>query len=211
MATFYPILSKVLDVEGGYQAMPEDRGNYNSLRQLVGTNHGINAQVYENWIGRPPSVDDMRAMPQSTAIQIYRRRYWEPIQGDAIHDQHVAEIIFDGRVNHGSWGVKMLQRVLRIEDDGIVGPQTLAAIKRADPGQLYYRYKEARIDFYHWLAENREGQSRFLRGWLNRMATFTATFHRSPAGVPITPVVATAATWLPITLITVLGIIFLRP
>ena len=182
MANFKLALSKVLDVEGGYQAIPEDRGNYNSFNQLVGTNRGINAQVYEDWIGRPPSIDDMKAISAVIATAIYKARYWDRMKGDLIQNHDVAEIIFDGHVNHGSWGIKMLQEVLNVKKDSIVGPKTLAAINAADPAWLYNTYKERRERFYVWFASNVAGQHVFLNGWLNRLKTFSAFGQSTLAG-----------------------------
>lgn len=174
MASFDLAYKKVLDAEGGYQKHPNDRGNYNSLGALVGTNWGISAPVYETWIHRPPTETDMRNMPLSTAKNIYRVRFWDRIQGNQIRNQNLADFIFDGAVNHGvSTGVRLLQKALRIREDGVLGNQTLFAINAANPAALYNRYKEERIRFYHKIAE-RPGQSVFLTGWLNRMKKFDA-------------------------------------
>ena len=197
MAAFYPILERVLDVEGGYQKMPEDSGNYNSLDQLVGTNHGISAIAFESYYGYPPSEADMRALTQSQAITIYRRKYWDTIAGDEIHNQDLAHILFDGRVNHGRTGLKLMQRVLGVPQDGRMGPITLGALNSQDPGTIYYAYKQERANLYYWLVDEYPRNARFLNGWLNRLNEFTAAFHTTANGEPIDPTVAAAATWLP--------------
>lgn len=172
MANFYTAYQKVAAAEGGYQAHPNDTGNYNSRNELVGTNWGISAPVYENWIGRPPTTAEMRDMSAGTAQQIYKARFWDDIRGDEIRSQAVADIFFDGRVNHGRTGTKIMQRVLKVTADGVVGPQTLQAINQANPEQLYIAYREARRAFYYELAESRPSLSVFLQGWLNRLAEF---------------------------------------
>lgn len=172
MANFYIAYKKVAQAEGGYQKHPSDSGNYNSRNELVGTNWGISAPVYENYIGRPPSETDMRQMSAATARDIYRKSFWDDIRGDEIINQSVADIFFDGRVNHGRTGTKLMQRVLGVADDGRVGPQTLRAINQSDPRQLYIAYREARREFYYYLTEKRPSQLDFLDGWLNRLATF---------------------------------------
>ncbi|MEL6357990.1 MAG: glycosyl hydrolase 108 family protein, partial [Bacteroidota bacterium] len=114
MASFDTAYTLVAQAEGGYQKFSDDPGNYNSLGQLVGTNWGISAPVYENFIGRPPSEEDMRRMTRGQAKALYRALFWNDIQGDEIVDQQVANIFFDGRVNHGRFGTKLMQRVLRV-------------------------------------------------------------------------------------------------
>ena len=114
MAVFQIAYNIVAAHEGGFQIHPNDTGNYNSLSQLVGTNWGISAGVYEDWIGYPPTKTDMQQMTKSEAGQIYKVQYWDTIKGDQILNQALANIIFDGRVNHGYTGVKLLQEVLNI-------------------------------------------------------------------------------------------------
>src|SRR5690606_6583861 len=119
MASFsvaYPVVARA---EGGYQNHPNDSGNYNSLGQLVGTNWGISAPVYESWIGHPPSSADMKAITKETAMSILKAKFWNTIKGDQIVDQDVATIFLDGHVNHGRTGIKLMQQVLGITADGI--------------------------------------------------------------------------------------------
>jgi len=174
MANFNQAYTRVLAAEGGYQADPRDSGNYNSRGENVGTNLGISAPVYESWIGRVPTVADMRAITTQIARDIYKARFWDRIKGDRITDQAVAEILFDGVVNHGvSRGTKMAQKVLRLTQDGVFGDATLAAVNRANPAQFYTAYREERIRFYHQLAAGSADKASFLQGWLNRMAKFS--------------------------------------
>uniref|UniRef100_UPI001F2088F0 glycosyl hydrolase 108 family protein n=1 Tax=Tenacibaculum piscium TaxID=1458515 RepID=UPI001F2088F0 len=60
MANYQTFQKKIQRAEGGYQILKTDSGNYNSLKQLVGTNFGVSAKVYERNIGRPPSIADMK-------------------------------------------------------------------------------------------------------------------------------------------------------
>lgn len=172
MASFNIAYQLVSKAEGGYQKHPNDRGNYNSLKQLVGTNWGIAAFVYEDWIGRPPTESDMRNMSAATARNIYKTKFWDDILGDQIQDQAVANIFFDGRVNHGRTGTTIMQRVLGVSVDGRVGPQTLQAINQANPAQVYTAYREARKRFYHELVVKRPSDSVFLDGWIKRIESF---------------------------------------
>lgn len=168
--TFLPLLERA---EGGYQKLSNDTGNYNSLGQLVGTNYGISAPVYEAWIGRVPTETDMRNMSKSVALQIYKAWYWDKMKGDQIYSQSVANILVDHSVNAGTGGAsKLVQRVLnehfgyRLTVDGAVGNQTLNAINKTVPQPLFDRIKEARKDFYESIG------GAFLSVWLNRLNLF---------------------------------------
>ncbi|MEM6378816.1 MAG: glycosyl hydrolase 108 family protein, partial [Bacteroidota bacterium] len=129
MADFQKAFNIVIGHEGGYQRHPSDTGNYNSIGQLVGTNYGISAKVYESWINRPPSQSDMENLPLQDAIQIYFSLFWSRMQGNSIHNQPIANILFDGVVNHGnSKGIQLMQEVLNVTVDGRMGPVTMGAI-----------------------------------------------------------------------------------
>ncbi len=188
MAKFDPAYSIVLRLEGGYQNNPADKGNYNSLGDLVGTKYGISAPVLEQWIGRPPTKMDMANLNTHTAKAIYYNLYWKNIQGDFIRSQDLANIFFDGHVNHGRTGIRLMQRVLGVSDDGIVGPITLNALNSSDTGKTYVAYRRTREAFYRQLATG--SQAQFLNGWLRRLQAFTAY-----GGLPVASAPAGNATW----------------
>jgi lysozyme family protein len=157
--------------EAGYQKLPQDKGNRNSLGQLVGTNWGINAQVYETYLGRPPSENDMRSMPRTTAEKIFKRLYWDRIYGDTIPDQQLANIFLDGIVNHGQ-GVRLMQEVLGVFRDNRYGPLTHAALLAGNPRTIFNAYKSRRRKYYHQLVAADLTQRVFLNGWINRIESF---------------------------------------
>jgi lysozyme family protein len=167
---FIPLLQKV---EGGYQNLAADTGNYNSLGQRVGTNFGISARFYEDIIGRPPTVADMKAITKSQATAIYKKYFWDDVQGDLLIDQSVANIIADGAVNKGESPIgRVVQTILnrdfgkKLVVDGDIGRVTAAAINSVDQKQLFEKIKNARITYYIALG------GVFLDGWLKRLETF---------------------------------------
>lgn len=172
-ASFYTYLPLLEAAEGGYQKLVNDSGNYNSLGQLVGTNYGISAPVYENWIGRPPSEQDMRSITKSMANEIYKAWYWDRIGASLIDNQSIANVIVDHAVNAGVGAAgKLVQRVLNnhfgfnLVVDGVIGPQTRSAINRVDPAILHTKIIEAREQFYRDLG------GPWLNVWLNRLKLF---------------------------------------
>lgn len=167
---FIPILQKV---EGGYQNLSNDSGNYNSLGQRVGTNYGISAKFYEDIIKRPPTVADMKAITKDYAKQLYKKYFWDDVQGDYLINQSVANIIADGAVNGGEEPIgKIVQRILNntfnknLLVDGDIGPVTAKAINSVDQKVLFDKIKQGRIDYYNAIGGS------FLNSWLTRLKSF---------------------------------------
>ena len=167
---FIPLLQKV---EGGYQNMVNDSGNYNSLGQRVGTNFGISAKFYEGIIKRPPTVADMKAITKDYAKQLYKKYFWDLAMGDMIANQSVANIIVDHSVNAGEDSIgEIVQRIL-VNDfgknliiDGDIGVKTAMAINSVNQQLLFDKIKKAREEFYKKLGGSN------LSGWLARLKNF---------------------------------------
>ncbi len=177
---FIPILSKI---EGGYQNLAKDDGNKNSLGQLVGTNYGISARFYEGIIGRPPTVADMKAITKDKAKALYKKYFWDDIQGGSLINQSVANLICDHAVNAGESPIgTIVQRILvndfgkKITIDGDIGPQTAKAINSVNQQSLFDKIKAARESYYYSLGGS------FLNSWLNRLKEFSFSKNGLPSG-----------------------------
>ncbi len=202
MAIFSNFLPKLLVAEGGYQKMSADNGNYNSLGQLVGTNRGISAPVYEFWIGRPPTIADMQTLTLYTAQAIYKKLYWDKIKADQIKTQEVANIIADHGVNAGTGSAgKIVQRALNqyfnknLMVDGAIGNLTVSAINSVNQSKLFDAILQKREQFY-----KRLNQPQFLQGWLNRLRPFyedgiyLATKYGKKTGIRFLTILGVSAT-----------------
>lgn len=170
MAKFDLFLPKLLEFEGGYVHDPDDPGGE--------TNKGITMAVFRECshelLGIEPTSENLKALTDSQAGTIYKTRYWDSIQGDAINHQDLANIICDFYVNAGTHATVLLQRILNtmggnLVIDGRIGPASIEFLKRLDPSVVYKQYKQARIDYYKRLAER---YPKFVRGWLNRVNSF---------------------------------------
>lgn len=173
MATFsefYPVLS---EMEGGFQKIASDEGNYNSRGELVGTNYGISARFYENHTGITPSEQDMRNITEEEAKDIYHDVFWNGNRGSQIHSQAVANTVIDMQVNTGQ-GIRIAQEVLvdefdkNIAIDGISGPNTINAINSVDSAQFVNEYNYARTKYYLSI-----GNSEWIDIWLERVKQFS--------------------------------------
>ncbi len=177
MAKFSNYIPLLIAAEGGYQNYPSDGGNYNSLNQLVGTNHGISAPVYESWIGSTPSASDMQSITKDEALEIYRLWYWDRVNASSIQNQSIANIIVDHAVNAGVGAAgKLVQGVLNdffgynLAIDGAIGAMTVAAINNSTSQSLHDQIKEARKQHYESISG--EVANDFFDGWINRLEKF---------------------------------------
>jgi len=77
--------------------------------------------------------------------------------------------MFDTAVNMGNrTSVKMLQGVLGLPKDGVIGSQTLSAIQNYS-GDIINDFLDARKVRYKEIVAIRPSQKVFLKGWLNRL------------------------------------------
>lgn len=168
MADFEKAIPIILKHEGGYVNHPSDPGG--------ATNRGITYSVFGR-LARPllginPTLLNLRGLTEDQAKKIYKHEFWDKMKGNLITDQQIAEILFDGFVNKGKNGIKLMQSVLQQTQDGIVGPLTLNAINTADPFPLFESYKQSRVSYYKNLALRKPKLNVFLKGWLIRINSF---------------------------------------
>lgn len=136
MANFTIALKKVLKNEGGYANNPNDAGGE--------TYKGISRKNHPTWTGWI-SIDQIKkAHPkgfktilehtpelQDKVRDFYKRRFWDELCLDTCGNQELANQAFDMAVNAGvKAGVKILQKVLGIPADGILGNVTKKAIAK---------------------------------------------------------------------------------
>lgn len=160
--------------EGGYVNNPNDKGGE--------TYAGIARKFNPNWTGW--TYIDFKKKTSGTikrntkfpdieylVIEFYKNR-WNGLRLDEIKNQKVAEFIFDFHVHSQTTGIKILQKVLGIKQDGKIGNQTITAINAANQSRLLNDLIEARKTFLKSLAEKDPTQETFLDGWLSRVDGF---------------------------------------
>lgn len=154
-------LSVVLRHEGGYVNHPSDPGGR--------TNLGVTQSTWENWIGKPASEADMRALTIDKVRPLYKERYWDAVSGDGL-PARLALCVFDFAVNAGPGrAARYLQKVAGVTQDGKIGPATLAAVAsyvsaHGEPAAVR-AYQDARRGYYKQLSTF----ATFGRGWLRRV------------------------------------------
>lgn len=188
MANFEKVVSKTFKFEGGFQQYPTDKGNYNSLGQLIGTNHGISAIALEQYLGRPTTVEDIKSLTVADAKKVYKKLFWDKIRGDEIKNQDVAFIIFSIYIGSPANSRKILARALKNiwhKEYKVSNPysdEVLKAINRANPKKLFYEIKEEKRKYLESL---RVSYPEFIEGWLNRLNSYEFTKSRKKLVITI--------------------------
>ena len=160
MASYFydAALARVLAHEGGYTNHPDDPGGP--------TNFGITIFDYRKYVKPDAVADDVRAMRLDEAKAIYRAKYWDALRCDDL-PAGVDYAVFDYGVNSGvSRAAKVLQRLLGVPADGIIGPVTLAAARSCDCEKVIAALCEERLGFLRALRT----WPVFGKGWGRRVA-----------------------------------------
>lgn len=209
MASYNIFKRKIQRAEGGYQNLVNDSGNYNSLKQRVGTNFGVSAKVYERVIGRPPTITDMKSITQAEAHQIFKRQFWDAIKADSINSQALAETFADHAINASpKASTKIMQKVLNtvfgkwLVIDGVVGSKTLSAINSVDSIALFNAFSNSRIEYYNRLRDC----VHFCKVWHNRVHEL-AKDHNVDISKPVTKVSKKKTLLLTATAVTLVAVI----
>lgn len=157
-----PALDHIIAAEGGFANHPRDPGGP--------TMRGVTQRVYEAWLKRPVTVDELKAIPLDVVEEIYTAQYANKIMFDQL-PVGLDYCVLDTAVNSGTArAVKLLQAVIGMpasDQDGIMGAVTLAHLKQCDHNtdELVPLYCEARLRFMRSLAT----WGTFGKGWASRV------------------------------------------
>lgn len=158
LTNFETALQVLLKSEGGFNNHPKDPGGM--------TNLGVTKKVWEEWVGHAVTEDDMRALTPESVSRLYKAKYWDKVCGDKL--PHGVDLcVFDCAVNSGvSRAVKLLQRAVGVDDDGVIGNMTLHACEAVAPDLIIQRFSEERLAFLKALPTF----ATFGKGWSRRVA-----------------------------------------
>ena len=160
--TFDEAFKRLIGHEGGYSTDRRDPGNWTGGRvgvgTLKGTKFGLAANTYPNL--------DIKNLTLAQAKEIYKKDWWDKLGADGMHSAIVFQL-WDFAINAGkSRAIKELQQAVGVPADGIIGPQTLAAVNSHDLNDVILSLTAERLKFYTSLSTFKT----YGKGWTNRVA-----------------------------------------
>lgn len=164
--TFDSAFQVLIGHEGKYTDDRRDPGNWTGGKVnqgvLKGTKYGIAANTYGDLDIINLTLDDAKF--------IYKRDFWDKMRLNelaACGYDDLAFNLFDAAVNSGvSRSVKFVQKAVRAEEDGQLGPLTLRAILATDRQGVAARFNGARLLFFADLGT----WPTYSKGWARRVA-----------------------------------------
>ena len=183
MDKFKFLIDMVLENEGGYCKIKGDAGGE--------TYCGIAKNSHPNWSGwkilnkyKPLKYnqiienDDLK----NAVYDVYKKDYYSPLKIDKIDDLMISAHLICHGVNAGNKAAaKLLQKSINnvfncnISVDGIIGNQTLQySNDKNNSINLSNEFIRQREIFYKNIVKNKPSQSKFLKGWINRINRTTS-------------------------------------
>lgn len=165
-ANWQQAFKQMLASEGGFTDDERDNGNKLPDGRKGSTMLGVTQMNWEQHVGHQVTHDDMRALTAADVEPLYKKKYWDVVQGDKLPNG-IDYLVFDMGVNAGPGrSIKLLQTAVGVPADGGLGPVTMAAVWTADPVKLIQDFSDAKEDFYRGL----DSFATYGTGWLNRVA-----------------------------------------
>lgn len=147
------------------------------------TKFGITWKTLGAWrrLGRPATPEEVQALEEPEAREIYRFKYIDEPNFDDLQDERLRVIVVDAGVLHGPVSaIKMLQRAVGVTADGVIGPRTIeAASAPTTCGNMVRQRVERCLDlvinteaFQQFLRDHPKEDAHNLRGWIRRAVSF---------------------------------------
>lgn len=154
------IIDNVLKNEGGYSNDPNDKGGR--------TNYGISEKANPGaWADGKVTEEEARA--------IYEAKYVKGPAFDKIKDSKLRAQLVDFGVNSGPHlAIQKLQEIVGVQQDGVLGPETLAAIDKLHSDDVNNCLVALRVKMIGKIVTKNPTQLKFLNGWLDRAVQFLA-------------------------------------
>ncbi len=191
MQTVTEIADEIIAREGGFVNDPDDPGGATNYGITIGTMRKLGIDLDGD---HRVTTNDVKRLTGDRARAIIIEYYFRRPRIDEL-PKPLQATVFDMQVNAGAQAVRLLQRLLGelnepVAIDGVIGPRTLAAARRAyakAPEHIADAYGISRRNYYYRLADRRAASRKYARrqdggkgGWITRAESFISPrFHLS--------------------------------
>ena len=158
----------MIELEGGY-TLHHNKGEDNH------TYAGIYRATHPTWLGFE-YLDAGELVPEKLVQEFYEVEFWGKIQGDELPEGLNLQV-FCMAVNCGVKNASvLLQRVLNVTQDGIIGSKTIANAQRYEANAVGDKdvvdklrdYIRESINYYGDVVDSNPESEMYYNGWLNR-------------------------------------------
>lgn len=161
---FTRALAFTLHEEGGWSDNPFDRGGPTACGITLSTFRTLG---FDNDGDGDIDVEDLKKITPAQVEGIYQTSYWSGFPESL--PWPCSLVAFDTAVNSGARrAIKCFQEALGVTADGSWGPKSREAMGKADPLTIARAACDSRERFFRAIGTG--DQTRFLQGWLNRLA-----------------------------------------
>lgn len=166
------VIKHILQWEGGYVNDPNDPGG--------ATNRGVTLTTWQQYChqytGRADraNIEGLKAMTIEEWTDLFTRMFWDTAECSEIKTTSIADMLADFYWHSGRYAIRVLQRCAGATVDGIVGKNTLAMVNSfRTQRNLFFNYKQARIQYLENIVRRRPSSAKYLKGWLRRVNDLT--------------------------------------
>ena len=165
MANFKKYEPRLRKWEGSeFKVDPDDYGG--------ATNSGVTLSTFRKVLGADKTVEDLQNMTYEQWYQVMKGYFWDKCKADQIRNQSVAEIFVDWCIHAGIGKIKLVQAMVEVNTDGIVGPKTLAAINNMSQQVLHRKIKLMRAQRAIDQIYGNPSQMKYFNGFFRRFIDF---------------------------------------
>lgn len=152
--------------EGGYVNDPDDHGG--------ATKYGVTIGTLKTWFGHEATIEDVRALDEKTAKQIYRFLYWDVLKLDSINSPSIAIAMMNTCVLYGVGTTARMAQLSAhnlghaVVVDGKIGPLTAKAINACESKKFLNIFVAQIFNRINDLVLADPVKSKYRTGWTSR-------------------------------------------